>query len=196
MEEQHQGAVIEALGLRKAVMMDMVSDNKGRVRLTFTAPSRGLIGFRGHFLTMTSGSGIMTSVFDHYGEATAGDVASRQNGVLISMVKGKTLSYALYNLQDRGRLFLGHGIDVYEGQIIGIHSRANDLAVNPTKAKQLTNIRAAGTDEALNLSPPITHTLEQALEFIEDDELVEVTPDSIRLRKKFLTENERKRNKR
>ena len=194
-EEQHQGAIIEALGLRKAIMTDIESDNKGRARLTFTAPSRGLIGFRGHFLTMTSGSGIMTSVFDHYGEAASGEMAGRQNGVLISMVNGKTLSYALYNLQDRGRLFLGHGVDVYEGQIIGIHSRANDLAVNPTKAKQLTNIRAAGSDEALNLSPPISHTLEQALEFIDDDELVEVTPDSIRMRKKFLTENERKRNK-
>ena len=194
-EEQHQGAIIEALGLRKAIMTDMQSDNKGRARLTFTAPSRGLIGFRGHFLTMTSGSGIMTSVFDHYGEAASGEMAGRQNGVLISMVNGKTLSYALYNLQDSGRLFLGHGINVYEGQIIGIHSRANDLAVNPTKAKQLTNIRAAGSDEALNLSPPISHTLEQALEFIDDDELVEVTPDSIRMRKKFLTENERKRNK-
>ena len=194
-EDQHQGAIIEALGLRKAIMTDMKSDSKGRVRLTFIAPSRGLIGFRGHFLTMTSGSGIMTSVFDHYGEVAAGEIAGRQNGVLISMVNGKTLSYALYNLQDRGRLFLGHGVDVYEGQIIGIHSRANDLAVNPTKAKQLTNIRAAGSDEALNLSPPISHTLEQALEFIDDDELVEVTPDSIRMRKKFLTENERKRNK-
>ena len=194
-EEKHQGAVIEALGLRKAIMTDMKPDNKGRVRLTFIAPSRGLIGFRGHFLTMTSGSGIMTSIFDHYGEVAAGEIAGRQNGVLISMVNGKTLSYALYNLQDRGRLFLGHGANVYEGQIIGIHSRDNDLAVNPTKAKQLTNIRAAGHDEALNLSPPISHTLEQALEFIEDDELVEVTPDSIRMRKKFLTENERKRNK-
>ena len=195
-EAQYQGAVIEALSLRKAVMNEMEADRNGRIRLTFTVPSRGLIGFRGHFLTMTSGSGIMTSVFDHYGEVTTGTVAGRQNGVLISMVTGKTLSYALYNLQDRGRLFLGHGVDIYEGQIIGIHSRANDLSINPTKAKQLTNIRAAGTDEALNLSPPISHTLEQALEFIEDDELVEVTPDSIRLRKKFLTENERKRNKR
>jgi GTP-binding protein len=194
-EEQHQGAVIEALGLRKATMTNMEADDKGRIRLTFMAPSRGLIGFRGHFLTMTSGSGIMTSIFDHYGEVAAGKMASRQNGVLISMTKGKTLSYGLFNLQGRGRLFLGHGVDVYEGQIIGIHSRVNDLCVNPTKAKQLTNVRASGTDEALTLSPPITHTLEQALEFIEDDELVEVTPDSIRLRKKFLTENDRKRNK-
>ena len=194
-EEQHQGSVMEELGLRKAELTNMEPDGKGRVRLEFIVPSRGLIGFRGQFLTLTSGSGIMTSVFDHYGPVKVGDVASRQNGVLVSMVKGKTLAYALYSLQDRGRLFLGHGIDVYEGQVIGIHSRANDLVVNPTKAKQLTNVRAAGTDEALTLTPPIKHTLEQALEFIEDDELVEVTPESIRIRKKLLTENERKRAK-
>ena len=194
-EEQHQGSVMEELGLRKAELTNMEPDGKGRVRLEFIVPSRGLIGFRGQFLTLTSGSGIMTSVFDHYGPVKVGEVASRQNGVLVSMVKGKTLAYALYSLQDRGRLFLGHGIDVYEGQVIGIHSRANDLVVNPTKAKQLTNVRAAGTDEALTLTPPIKHTLEQALEFIEDDELVEVTPESIRVRKKLLTENERKRAK-
>lgn len=194
-EDQHQGSVMEELGLRKAEMTNMEPDGKGRVKLEFLVPSRGLIGFRGQFLTLTSGSGIMTSVFDHYGVVKAGEVVSRQNGVLISMVKGKTLAYSLFNLQDRGRLFLGHGEDVYEGQIIGLHSRANDLTVNPTKAKQLTNIRAAGTDEALTLVPPIRHTLEQALEFIENDELVEVTPDSIRLRKKLLTENERKRAK-
>ncbi|GLS25804.1 translational GTPase TypA [Marinibactrum halimedae] len=194
-EEQHQGAVMEELGLRKAEMTNMEPDGKGRVRLEFVVPSRGLIGFRGLFLTLTSGSGIMTSVFDHYGPVKEGEVAKRQNGVLVSMVKGKTLAYALYSLQDRGRLFLGHGVDIYEGQIVGIHSRANDLVVNPTKAKQLTNVRAAGTDEALTLTPPIKHTLEQALEFIEDDELVEVTPESIRLRKKLLTENERKRAK-
>jgi GTP-binding protein len=135
----------------------------------------------------------MTSVFDRYDAVKAGEVVSRQNGVLISMVKGKTLAYSLFNLQDRGRLFLGHAAEVYEGQVIGIHSRSNDLTVNPTKAKQLTNIRAAGTDENLILSPPIKHTLEQALEFIEDDELVEVTPNHIRIRKKLLTENERKR---
>ncbi|EAR11312.1 translational GTPase TypA [Reinekea blandensis] len=192
-EDQHQGAVMEELGLRKAEMTNMEPDGKGRVKLEFLAPSRGLIGFRGLFLTLTSGSGIMTSIFDHYGPVKQGDVVSRQNGVLVSMVKGKTLSYALYTLQDRGRLFLGHGEDIYEGQIIGLHSRANDLAVNPTKGKQLTNVRAAGTDEALTLTPPVRHTLEQALEFIEDDELVEVTPESIRLRKKLLTENERKR---
>ncbi|HSG60120.1 MAG TPA: translational GTPase TypA [Pseudomonadales bacterium] len=194
-EEQHQGSVIEELGLRKAEMTNMEVDGKGRVRLEFIVPSRGLIGFRGLFLTLTSGSGIMTSIFDHYGPVKAGEVVSRQNGVLVSMVTGKTLAYALFNLQDRGRLFLGHGVDIYEGQIVGIHSRDNDLVVNPTKAKQLTNVRAAGTDEALTLTPPIRHTLEQALEFIEDDELVEVTPKSIRLRKKLLKEHERKRAK-
>ena len=192
-EDQHQGSVMEELGLRKGELKNMEPDGKGRVKLEFLVPSRGLIGFRGEFLTLTSGSGIMTSIFDHYGPVKDGEVVSRTNGVLVSMVKGKTLAYALFNLQERGRLFLGHGLDIYEGQIVGIHSRSNDLVVNPTKAKQLTNIRAAGTDEALTLSPPIVHTLEQALEFIEDDELVEVTPESIRLRKKFLTENERKR---
>ena len=194
-EDQHQGAIMEELGLRKAELTNMEPDGKGRVKLEFSVPSRGLIGFRGEFLTLTSGSGIMTSVFDRYDVVKEGEVVSRQNGVLISMVKGKTLAYSLFNLQDRGRLFLGHAVDVYEGQVIGIHSRSNDLTVNPTKAKQLTNIRAAGTDEALTLVPPITHTLEQALEFIEDDELVEVTPQSIRIRKKLLTENERKRAK-
>ncbi|WP_461480578.1 translational GTPase TypA [Porticoccus sp.] len=192
-EEQHQGAVMEELGLRKAEMANMELDGKGRVRLEFIVPSRGLIGFRSLFLTLTSGSGIMTSIFDHYGPVKAGEMAGRQNGVLVSMTKGKTLAYALFNLQDRGRLFLGHGAEVYEGQIIGLHSRNNDLPVNPTKAKQLTNIRAAGTDENLVLSPPIRHTLEQALEFIAEDELVEVTPHHIRVRKKLLTENERKR---
>jgi GTP-binding protein len=157
-------------------------------------PSRGLIGFRGLFLTLTSGSGILTSVFDHYGPVKDGEVQSRKNGVLVSMLTGKTAAYSLFNLQSRGRMFLGHAIEVYEGQIIGIHSRDNDLAVNPVKGKQLTNVRASGTDEALTLTPPIRQTLEQALEFIEDDELVEVTPLSIRVRKKFLTENERKRN--
>lgn len=194
-EEEHQGSVMEELGLRKAEMTNMEPDGKGRVKMEFIMPSRGLIGFRGLFLTLTSGSGIMTSIFDHYGPVKAGEVSSRKNGVLVSMVKGKTLAYALYNLQDRGRLFMGHGAEVYEGQIIGIHSRDNDLVVNPTKAKQLTNVRAAGTDEALTLTPPIRHTLEQALEFIEDDELCEVTPNFIRLRKKLLTENERKRAK-
>ncbi|WP_323846316.1 translational GTPase TypA [Microbulbifer magnicolonia] len=194
-EEQHQGAIMEELGLRKADLTNMELDGKGRVRLTFIVPSRGMIGFRNQFLTLTSGSGIMTSIFDHYGPVKQGEVGKRINGVLVSMVKGKTLAYGLYALQDRGRLFLGHGEEIYEGQIVGIHSRGNDLVVNPTKAKQLTNIRAAGTDEALTLTPPIRHTLEQALEFIEDDELVEVTPNHIRLRKKILQENMRKRAK-
>lgn len=192
-EEQHQGSIMEELGLRKAELTNMEPDGKGRVRLEFMSPSRGLIGFRGLFLTLTSGSGIMTSVFDHYGPVKDGDVGGRQNGVLISMVTGKTAAFALFNLQSRGRLFLGHAVEVYEGQVIGIHSRDNDLSVNPVKGKQLTNMRASGTDEALTLTPPIRHTLEQALEFIEDDELVEVTPESIRIRKKLLTENERKR---
>lgn len=194
-EDQHQGSVMEEFGLRKAELTNMEPDGKGRIKLEFVVPSRGLIGFRGLFMTMTSGSGIMTSIFDHYGPIKEGEVKSRQNGVLVSMLKGKTAAYSLFNLQSRGRLFLGHAIDVYEGQVIGIHSRDNDLAVNPVKGKQLTNVRASGTDEALTLSPPIKHTLEQALEFIEDDELVEVTPVSIRLRKKYLTENERKRKK-
>jgi GTP-binding protein len=192
-EEQHQGSVMEEFGNRRAELGNMELDGRGRVRLEFTIPSRGLIGFRSQFLTMTSGSGIMTSIFDRYAPTKQGDLAKRKNGVLVSMVRGKTLAYALFNLQERGRLFLGHGVEVYEGQVIGLHARSNDLPVNPTKAKQLTNIRAAGTDENLVLSPPINHSLEQALEFIEDDELVEVTPKSIRIRKKLLKENERKR---
>lgn len=192
-EEQHQGSVMEALGTRKAELTNMEPDGKGRVRLQFIVPSRGLIGFRGAFLTLTSGSGVMTSIFDHYGAVKEGENLSRQNGALVSMIKGKTAAYALFNIQNRGRLFLGHGTDVYEGQIVGIHSRSNDLVVNPIKGKQLTNVRASGTDEALTLVPPVKHTLEQALEFIDDDELVEVTPHSIRLRKKLLTENQRKR---
>ena len=195
-EEQHQGSIMEEMGLRKAELTNMEPDGKGRIRLEFITPSRGLIGFRGHFLTLTSGSGIMTSIFDHYGEVKVGEITSRQNGVLVSMVKGKTLAFGLFNLQERGRLFLGHAEEVYEGQIVGIHSRGNDLVVNPTKGKQLTNVRASGTDEALTLSPHIVMTLEQALEFIEEDELVEVTPNHIRLRKKLLTENERKRQSR
>ena len=194
-EDQHQGSIMEEMGLRKGNLTNMEPDGKGRTRLEFMMPSRGLIGFRGTFLTMTSGSGIMTSIFDHYGPLKEGDVAKRQNGVLVSMVKGKTAAYALFNIQSRGRLFLGHAADIYEGQVIGIHSRSNDLCVNAIKGKQLTNVRASGTDEALTLVPPITHTLEQALEFIEDDELVEVTPLSIRIRKKLLTENLRKRAK-
>lgn len=192
-EEQHQGSVMEALGLRRGDLKDMVPDGKGRVRLDYLIPARGLIGFRSEFLTMTSGSGILTSIFDHYGQVKAGEVQSRGNGVLISNVKGKTLAYALFNLQERGRLSIEANVDVYEGQVVGLHSRGNDLTVNPTKAKQLTNVRASGTDEATILSPAIRMTLEQALEFIEDDELVEVTPQYIRVRKKFLSENERKR---
>ena len=195
-EEQHQGAVMEELGMRKGELKNMEPDGKGRIRLEFTMPSRGLIGFRGTFLTMTSGSGIMTSIFDCYAPAKGGDKFSRKNGALVSMIKGKTAAFALFNIQARGKLFLGHAIDVYEGQIVGIHSRSNDLVVNPIKGKQLTNVRASGTDEALTLVPPIKHTLEQALEFIEDDELVEVTPSSIRIRKKLLTEIQRKRSNR
>ena len=183
-EDKHQGAIMEEMGTRKADLQNMEPDGKGRIKLEFLAPSRGMIGFRSSFLTMTSGTGIMTSVFDHYGKAKDGELAKRQNGVLVSMTAGKTLAYSLFNLQERGRMFVGHGIDVYNGQIVGLHSRDNDLPVNPTKAKQLTNIRAAGSDENLILTPHIEHTLEQALEFIEDDELVEVTPSSIRLRKK------------
>ncbi|MBA55099.1 MAG: translational GTPase TypA [Pseudomonadales bacterium] len=192
-EEEHQGAIMEQLGLRKAEMTDMVPDGKGRVRMDFMAPSRGLIGFRSEFLTLTSGTGIMNSTFSHYGPAKEGEVTKRQNGVLISMITGKTLGYALFNLQERGRLMIDPNVEVYEGQVIGIHSRGNDLVVNPTKAKQLTNIRAAGTDENIILTPPIKYSLEQALDFIDKDELVEVTPSSIRIRKKFLKEHERKR---
>ncbi|MFK7976253.1 MAG: translational GTPase TypA [Halioglobus sp.] len=192
-EDQHQGAVMEELGLRRAELENMVPDGKGRVRLEFIIPARGLIGFRSLFLTLTSGGGILTHVFDHYGPVKNAEIIHRSNGVLVSMVKGKTLGYSLFNLQDRGRMFIEPNIDVYEGQIIGLHSRGNDLTVNPTKGKQLTNVRASGTDEALTLTPPVRHTLEQALEFIEDDELVEVTPESIRLRKKLLLEHERRR---
>ena len=195
-EEQHQGSVMEELGMRKAELTNMEPDGKGRVRLEFLMPSRGLIGFRGAFLTLTSGSGIMTSIFDRYAPAKEGEKFARKNGALVSMIKGKTAAFALFNIQARGRLFLGHAVDVYEGQIVGIHSRSNDLVVNPIKGKQLTNVRASGTDEALTLVPPINHTLEQALEFIEDDELVEVTPNSIRIRKKLLTEILRKRSSR
>ncbi|TCK06881.1 translational GTPase TypA [Marinobacterium mangrovicola] len=192
-EDQHQGSVIEELGQRRAEMTNMEVDGKGRVRLTFMVPSRGLIGFRSQFLTMTSGTGIMTSVFDHFGPLFQGDMVSRNNGVLVSMVDGKALGYSLFNLQERGRLFIDPNIEVYEGMVLGIHNRSNDLVVNPIKGKQLTNVRASGTDENIVLTPPIKFSLEQALDFIEDDELVEVTPESIRIRKKLLKENERKR---
>ena len=194
-EEEHQGSIIEELGKRRADMTNMEVDGKGRVRLTFMMPSRGLIGFRSQFMTMTSGTGIMTSIFDHYGPVKVGEVVSRHNGVLVSMVTGKALGYALFNLQERGRLFIDPNLEVYEGMVLGIHSRSNDLVINPTKGKQLTNVRASGTDENIVLTPPIKYSLEQALDFIEDDELVEVTPAAIRIRKKLLKENERKRNK-
>ena len=186
-EEEFQGSIMEEMGLRKAELRDMVPDGKGRLKLEFLAPSRGIIGFRSQFLTLTSGTGIFTSVFEKYDKAKTSELKNRQNGVLVSMAAGKTLAYSLFNLQNRGKLFVGHGIDVYKGQIVGLHSRDNDLPVNPTKAKQLTNIRAAGTDENLILTPHINHSLEQALEFIEEDELVEVTPSHLRLRKKEFT---------
>ncbi len=192
-EEAHQGGVMERLGERGAELKDMQPDGKGRVRLDYIIPARGLIGFRTEFLTATQGTGLLYSVFDHYGTFKPGTFGQRTNGVLIANGAGKALGYALFNLQERGRLFIGHGEEVYEGMIIGIHSRANDLVVNPLKGKQLTNIRAAGSDENIQLTPPIRMSLEQALEFIDDDELVEVTPNHIRLRKKLLLEHERKK---
>jgi len=192
-EEAHQGSIMEQIGLRKGELTDMSPDGKGRVRMDFMIPSRGLIGFQTEFMTLTSGSGLLYHTFDHYGSFKGGEIGQRKNGVLIANAAGKALTNALFNLQDRGRLFIGHGVEVYEGMVIGIHSRDNDLTVNALKGKQLTNIRAAGTDEAQSLVPPIQMTLEQAMEFIDDDELVEVTPQSVRMRKKLLTENERKR---
>jgi len=195
-EDQHQGAIMETLGERRGDMKNMVPDGKGRVRLDYIMPSRGLIGFQTDFMTMTSGTGLLYHVFDHYGPAHSTCIAGRQNGVMISNGQGKALGYALFNLQERGRLFSSHGDEVYEGQIVGIHSRSNDLVVNPLKGKQLTNVRASGKDDAIALVPPIPVTLEMALEFIEDDELVEITPKSVRIRKKFLKEHERKRSSR
>jgi GTP-binding protein len=192
-EDEHQGSVMEKLGERKAELKNMVPDGGGRVRLEYMMPSRGLIGFQTEFMTTTSGSGLIYHVFDHYGPVKEGALGQRSNGVLISNCAGKALAFALFNLQERGKLLLVHADPVYEGMIVGLHARANDLVVNPTKAKQLTNIRAAGTDENLILVPIQKLTLEQALEFIDDDELVEVTPKSIRIRKKLLLENERKR---
>lgn len=191
--EEHQGAIMESIGIRKGELTDMAPDGKGRVRMDFMMPSRGLIGFQTEFLTMTSGSGLIYHSFDHYGPHKGGEIGQRANGVLISNGMGKAVTYSLFNLQDRGRLFAEHGDEVYEGQIIGIHNRANDLTINCLRGKQLTNVRASGTDEAQTLSPAIKYTLEQALEFIDDDELVEVTPASIRIRKRHLTENDRKR---
>jgi len=192
-EEQYQGQIMEALGKRKADLKDILPDGRGRVRLDYVIPSRGLIGFQSEFMTLSSGTGLIYHVFDHYGPRVEGMIGQRQNGVLISSATGKALAYALFNLQERGRMMIGHAEPVYEGMVVGIHSRANDLVVNPLKAKQLNNIRAAGTDENLILTKPVKMTLEQALEFIDDDELVEVTPHNIRIRKKLLLEHERKR---
>ena len=192
-ETEHQGTIMEKLGERGAQLSDMVPDGKGRVRLDFTIPSRGLIGFRTEFLTATQGTGLIYSVFDHYAPVKAGDFGKRMNGVLIANGVGKAVAFAIFNMQERGRMFIGHGDEVYEGMIIGIHSRDNDLVVNPLKGKQLTNVRASGTDEAIALTPPIRMSLEQALEFIGEDELLEVTPKSLRVRKKLLLEHERKR---
>ncbi|CCE21776.1 translational GTPase TypA [Methylotuvimicrobium alcaliphilum] len=192
-EEAHQGAIMEKLGERKGDLLNMVPDGKGRIRLEYMIPSRGLIGFQTEFMTSTSGSGLLYHVFDHYGPIKKGELGARKRGVLVSMAQGKALAYALFALQERGELFLVHADEVYEGMLVGIHSRSNDLVVNPTKAKQLTNIRAAGTDENLILTPIQKMSLEQALEFIDEDELVEVTPVSIRLRKKLLQEHERKK---
>ncbi|MCG3878346.1 translational GTPase TypA [Psychrobacter sp. Ps6] len=192
-EEEHQGSIMEQVGLRKGEMTNMELDGKGRMRIEATVPARGLIGFRSEFLTLTSGSGIMTSSFSHYGPQKIGDVGGRSNGVLVSMANGTCLGFALFNLQKRGKLFAEPQLEVYEGMIIGLNSRNDDMTVNPTTGKQLTNVRASGTDEALTLTPAVKFTLEQALEFIQDDELVEVTPKAVRIRKRYLTESERKR---
>ncbi len=192
----YQGAVMERLGNRRGNLSNMVPDGRGRVRLDYTIPARGLIGFRTEFLTATAGTGLLYHSFEKYAPVKPGSIGGRNNGVLIANGMGKALAYALFSLQERGRLFVGHGDEVYEGMLVGIHSRDNDLVVNPLKAKQLTNIRAAGTDENLLLTPPIRFDLEQALEFIADDELVEVTPTAIRLRKRWLKENDRKRESR
>jgi len=192
-ESQHQGAVMEQLGQRKGDLLNMEPDGKGRVRLEYMIPARGLIGFQTDFLTSTAGSGLIYHVFDHYGPEKKGMVGGRVNGVLISNGAGMSVAYALFNLQERGRMFIGPGEDLYEGMIIGIHSRDNDLVVNAMKGKQLTNIRAAGSDENVILVPPIELTLERAIEFIDDDELVEITPNHLRLRKRFLKETDRKR---
>jgi GTP-binding protein len=191
-EEAHQGAVMEALGPRRAELSDMAIDGNGRARLEYRVPARGLIGFQGEFMTLTRGTGLMSHIFDGF-EAVKGEIEGRHNGVLVSNENGAAVAYALFNLQERGRLFVSPGETLYEGMIIGIHSRENDLVVNPIKTKKLTNIRAAGKDDAILLTPPIALTLEYAVEFIADDELVEVTPGAIRIRKRFLKEHERKR---
>ena len=195
-EEDYQGNVMTRLADRKGELLNMTPDGRGRVRLEYRIPARGLIGFRTEYLTATSGTGLLYHVFEKYAQRIEGEIGQRNNGVLVSNVPGKALAYALFNLQERGKLFVGHGVEVYEGMLVGIHKRGNDLPVNPTKAKQLTNIRAAGTDENIQLSPPIKFSLENALEFIDDDELVEITPLSIRLRKKLLSEGERRRDAR
>ncbi len=192
-EERHQGAVMEKLGARKGDLLDMQPDGKGRVRLEYLIPARGLIGFQTEFLTTTAGTGIVHHVFDHYGPMKKGEIKGRTSGVLVSNEAGRSVAYALFNLQERGRLFIGPGEELYEGMIVGIHARDNDLVVNPLREKKLTNIRAAGSDENILLTPPIRLTLEQALEFIDDDELVEVTPNHLRLRKRHLKESERRR---
>jgi len=195
-ETDHQGAVMEQLGERRGELKNMEPDGKGRVRLDYIIPARGLIGFRTEFMTMTSGTGLIYSVFDSYGPATSTGIGQRTQGVLISNGQGKAAGYALFSLQERGRMMIGHGEEIYEGMVIGIHSRDNDLTVNALKGKQLTNVRASGTDENIVLTPPVPVSLEYALEFIDDDELVEVTPENIRIRKKFLKEHERKRSSR
>ncbi|MEK6298839.1 MAG: translational GTPase TypA, partial [Paraburkholderia tropica] len=192
-EDANQGGVMEELGRRKGEMLDMASDGQGRTRLEYRIPARGLIGFQGEFMTLTRGTGLMSHVFDAYGPVKEGTLGERRNGVLISQDDGAAVAYALWKLQDRGRMFVKPGDALYEGMIIGIHSRDNDLVVNPIKGKQLTNVRASGTDEAVRLVPPIQMSLEYAVEFIDDDELVEVTPQSIRLRKRHLKEHERRR---
>jgi len=192
-EEQHQGGVMESLGMRRGDMQDMVPDGRGRVRIEYRIPARGLIGFQGEFMNLTRGTGLMSHVFDEYAPIKEGGVAERRNGVLVSQDNGDAVAYALWKLQDRGRMFVNPGDKLYEGMIIGIHTRENDLVVNPIKGKQLTNVRASGTDEAVRLVPPIQLTLESAIEFIADDELVEITPKAIRIRKRLLTEIERKR---
>jgi len=195
-DEAYQGAVMTRLADRKGELQNMMPDGKGRMRLDYKIPTRGLIGFRTEYMTATSGTGLIYHVLDEYAPRVKGNIAQRNNGTLVSMVQGKALAYALFNLQERGKLFLGHGAPVYEGMVIGIHKRQNDLVVNPTKAKQLNNIRAAGTDENLVLTTPLRYSLEQSLEFLDDDELLEVTPDNLRIRKKLLTEVDRKRESR
>jgi len=192
-EEAHQGAVMQLLGERGADLNNMVPDGRGRVRLDYLVPARGLIGVRTSFLSATQGTGLMYHVFDRYAPLKRGQFGRRANGVMISNGTGKALGFALFNLQERGHLFVAPGEKIYEGMIVGEHVRNNDLTVNPLKAKHLTNIRAAGTDENIMLTPPIKFTLEQALEFIDDDELVEITPHHLRLRKKFLQEGQRRR---